>query len=106
MVDLTRGVVVCRRIWRREPFSNVLFYLVPYGRVSVIVVQVMEVDYEHFISPTSFAICCIASSASRITMVLHQVGNWSERLRTIIVLNSDLHSLSDGHPDLIPYQAI
>jgi hypothetical protein len=43
MVDPARGVVVCRRVWRREPFSNLLFYLVPCSRVSVFTTQAVEV---------------------------------------------------------------
>ncbi len=107
MVDLTRGVVVCRRVRRREPFSNVLLYLVPCGQVSVFTTRAMEIeDHEHFISSRLFAIATLAFFASGRTKVQRKVGEWSEGLRTIFVLNSGLHSLSHGHPDLLLYQAI
>ena len=49
--------MVCRRVRRREPLSDVLFYLVPCGQVSVFTMQVMEVaDHEHFISSMLFEI--------------------------------------------------
>ncbi len=67
----------------------------------------MEVaDHEHFISSTLFAMAMLALLASKQTMVQRKVSDWSERLRTVFVLNSGLHSLSYGHPDLHLYQAI
>jgi hypothetical protein len=33
IVDFTGRVMICRRVRRSEPFSNVLFYLVPCSRV-------------------------------------------------------------------------
>ena len=107
MVDVARGVVVCRRVRRGEPFSNVLFYLIPCGRVSVFTMQAMEVaDHEHVISSILFAIATLAFLASRQTMVERKVDDWSEERRTIFVLNSSLHSLNYGHPDLFLYQVI
>ena len=33
LVSLARGVVIYGRVWRGKPFSNVLFDLVPWGKV-------------------------------------------------------------------------
>jgi hypothetical protein len=103
MVDLARGVVVCRRVWRREPFPNVLIYLVPCGRVSICTMQPMEVsDHEHFISSK----LSLTFLVSGWTMAQHKAGSWSDGLHTVFEVKSDLHSLSKGHPDLIQYQVI
>jgi len=53
-----------------------------------------------------FAIATLAFLASGWTIVQRKVGNWSDGLRTVFVLNSGLHSLSYGHPDFLLYQAI
>ena len=75
MVDLARGVVICRRVRWREPFSNILFYLVPCGRVSVFTTQAMEVaDYEHLISSMLFAIAMLTFLESGRTMVQRKSG--------------------------------
>ena len=96
MVDPARGVVVCRWVGRREPFSNVLLYLIPCGRVSVPTMQDIERgDHEHFIS----SMMSLASLTSGRTTVQRKVGNWPDGLRTP-------HSLSYGHRDVLLYQAI
>jgi hypothetical protein len=77
MVDPARLVVVCRLVRRREPLSNLLLYLVPYNRDSVIIMKAMKIkNYEHFISSTLFvssstflAIASLAFLASERTMV-------------------------------------
>jgi len=35
LVGLARDVVIYRRVWRGEPFSNILFYPDPCSKVSV-----------------------------------------------------------------------
>jgi hypothetical protein len=89
MVDSARGVVVCRRVRRREPSSDVLLYLAPCGRASVLTIQTMEVAHHgHFISLTSGR-----------TIVQREVSHWSDGLRTT-------HSLSYGHRNIFLYQVI
>ncbi len=67
----------------------------------------MEVAHnEHVISSILFTIATLAFLASGRTMVQRKVGNWSDGLRTVFVLNSGLHSLSYDHPDLLWYQVI
>ena len=106
MVDLARGIVVCRRVRRREPFSNLLFYLEPYGRVSGFIMQGMILFYEHFISSMLFTMTSLAFLASGRRMVQCKVGKWTNGLRTVFEVISSLHSLSNGHPDLLLYQAV
>ena len=64
LVGLACIVVICRRVRRRKPFENVLFNLCPCGKDSVsteaIRIGKPVGDYIHFISSTSFDICCIA----------------------------------------------
>ena len=70
MVDLAGGVVIRRRVRRREPLSNILLYLVPCGHVSVFTRQEMEVAYhEHVISSILFVIATLAFLASKYTKV-------------------------------------
>ena len=89
MVDPARRVVVRRRVRRREPSPDVLFYLLPCNRVSVLIMQSMEVThYGHFISLTSGR-----------TTVQRKVSDWLDGVRTH-------HSLSYGHRDILLYQAI
>ena len=89
MVDPARRVVVRRRVRRREPSPDVLFYLLPCNRVSVLIMQSMEVThYGHFISLTS----------GRKT-VQCKVSNRPDVVRTH-------HGLSYGHWDILLYQAI
>ena len=89
MVDPARRVVICRRVWRREPSPDVLFYLVPCNYVSVLIIQAMEVThYRHFISFTSGR-----------TTVQRKVSNWLDGVRTH-------HGLSYGHRNVLLYQTI
>ena len=89
VVDPACGIVVCRRVRRREPSPDVLFYLVPCNRVSVLIIQATEVThYGHFISLTSGR-----------TSVQRKVSNWPDEVRTH-------HSLSYNHRDILLYQAI
>ena len=89
MVDPARRVVVRRRVRRREPSPDVLFYLLPCNRVSVLIMQSMEVTHDgHFISFTSGR-----------TTVQRKVSNWLDGVRTH-------HGLSYGHWDILLYQAI
>ena len=70
-MDVTGSVVVCRRVRRREPFSDVLLYLVPCGRVSVSDMQEMEgSDYEHFISSMLFAISFVLFASSSVLFTI------------------------------------
>ena len=93
MVDPARGVVVCRRVRRREPSPDVLFYLVPCDQVSVLITQTMEVThYGHFISLTS-----------ERTTVQRKVSNWKNGLANEVRTH---HGLSYGHRDIFLYQAI
>jgi hypothetical protein len=95
-VDLTGGVVVRRWVRWREPLSNILFYLVPCDRVSVLKAREMEAaDHKHVIFSMS--------STTGHTTVQLNVGSWVDEIRTP---HSTPHSLSDGHPDLLLYQAI
>jgi hypothetical protein len=106
MVDVAGGVVVCGRVRRREPFSNVLLDLVPYGQVSVFTMQAMEVaDHQQVISSILFVIATLAFLASGRTKVQRKVDE-AGGSRTIFVLNSGLHSQSYGHPDHLLDQAI
>ena len=66
--------MVCRRVRRREPLSNVLLYLVPYGQVSVFTTQVMEVaDHEHFISSMLFEISFVFFTMSLVLFAISSV---------------------------------
>jgi hypothetical protein len=70
-VNLTGGVMVCRRVRRREPLSDVLSYLVPYGQVSVFTTQVTEVaDHEHFISFVLFEISFVFFTSSLVLFAI------------------------------------
>ena len=63
--------MVCRWVRRREPFSNVLFYEVPCGRVSASTMQAMEVaDYEHFISSMLFPISSVLFAISPMLLAM------------------------------------
>jgi hypothetical protein len=66
--------MVSRRVRRREPLSNVLFYLVPYGQILVFTTQVMEVaDHEHFISFTLFEISVVFFTMSLVLSAISSV---------------------------------
>jgi hypothetical protein len=112
MIDPARRVVVYRRVWRREPLSNLLLYLVPYSRDSVFIMEEMKIKYyEHFISSTLFAIsstllalALLAFLASGRTVVQRNIAGWWEAVPTIFVLNSGFHRFGDGHEDLLLYQ--
>ena len=89
MVSHAHEVVIGRWVRRRKPSSDVLIYLVPCDRVSVLTIQTMEVArHRHCISLTSGQ-----------TTVQCNVSNWRDGLRT-------LHSLSHGHRNLLLYQVI
>src|SRR6266702_2490240 len=64
MVGFACDVVICRRVRRREPFTNVLLYLIPCDEDSISTTEAIVMgDYVHLTSSTSSAICCIATLA-------------------------------------------
>ena len=67
MVDVARGVVVYRRVRRREPFANVLLYLVPCSRVSVFIRQAVEITkHEHVISFVIVNLACLEPMQTKV----------------------------------------
>ena len=81
MVDLARPVVVCRRVRRREPFSNFLLDLVPCSQVSVSTTRVMEVaDHEHVISSNLSVIPTLACLADKIQRTVDEIGGVAHHL--------------------------
>jgi hypothetical protein len=65
--------MVCRRVRRREPFSNILCHLDPCGKFSVFTMQVIEVaDPEHFIS-SMFGILFVLLTISLVLFIISLV---------------------------------
>ena len=117
ILSLAPNVVICGRVWGRQPVLDVLFYLCPWAEDSVSTTDAIRVgDHKHFTSSTSrftsstlFDICCIATlvlSAPMQMSVECDVGGRPIGPRTILDLSRGLQNLSHHHLNFLLYQAI